>query len=419
MKNNKLFNKQVAKIIIDNFFITFFLPLFFLASILNIKKKEYYIFGSAPLISNKYWSNAVKELELKTITIMETHYKSINEKDDFDLYFKDFIPKIIPDNIRTSLGRCFAFLFILQKGKVLHTSFYGFALNDSFWWQLEGVLLKIARIKIIVIPFGGDAYDYSNINNISLKYGLLSSYGSGANKASLIKKRIKYWTYFADVIIPGFMIDGLPKFDVIVPSPFNIDIKEWQCKKFFNKYDGINNSIKILHTPNHREFKGTEFIIKAVEDLKEEGYLVELKLLSGVQNYKVKELMKSSDILIEQLIFTGYAFSAIEGMASGLPVLSNLENSFYTLHNYRYSFLSECPIISATPENIKEKLLLLIKNYQLRKELGEKGRLYVEKYHSNEAAKYLFSNIYNKFFKDKDINLLNIYHPLKKYLKNT
>ena len=240
----------------------------------------------------------------------------------------------------------------------------------------------------------------------------------GATKVNAIKKRIYYWTYFADIIIPGFMMDGLPKFDVIVPSPFNIDINDWECKKNYNNFNGINNNIKILHTPNHRGFKGTEFIVKAVEDLKKEGYLLELKLLSGVQNYKIKEEMQNSDILVEQLIFTGYAFSAIEGMASGLPVLSNLENDYYTLHQYRYSFLGECPIISTTPENIKEKLLLLIKDHQLRKELGEKGRVYVEKYHSNESAKFLFGNVYKKFFKDIDMNLLNLYHPLKKYLKD-
>ena len=56
----------------------------------------------------------------------------------------------------------------------------------------------MARIKVIIIPFGSDAYDYSNIHNNSLKYGLLANYLGGATKVNAIKKRIYYWTYFVD-----------------------------------------------------------------------------------------------------------------------------------------------------------------------------------------------------------------------------
>ena len=38
-------------------------------------------------------------------------------------------------------------------------------------------------------------------------------------------------------------------------------------------------------------------------------------------------LKDKADILIDQLIFNGYAMSAIEGLAAGIPVISNLENS--------------------------------------------------------------------------------------------
>ena len=68
---------------------------------------------------------------------METLFKEINTKKDFDIFYEDFVPKLLPKNIRTSIGRCLAFLFLLSKGKVLHTSFYGFALNDSFGGGLK------------------------------------------------------------------------------------------------------------------------------------------------------------------------------------------------------------------------------------------------------------------------------------------
>ena len=105
-------------------------------------------------------------------------------------------------------------------------------------------------------------------------------------------------------------------------------------------------------------------------------------------------------------------------MASGLPVLSNLDNEAYTTVFRRYSFLNECPILSTTPETLKENLRILIENPELRDELGRLGRMYVEKYHSYKAAQYMFTNIFKKL-EGEDIDLINLYHPLKSdYVKN-
>ena len=37
-------------------------------------------------------------------------------------------------------------------------------------------------------------------------------------------------------------------------------------------------------------------------------------------------------------------------MASGLPVLANLDHEAYTTVFRRYAFLNECPILSSSPE---------------------------------------------------------------------
>jgi spore maturation protein CgeB len=101
-----------------------------------------------------------------------------------------------------------------------------------------------------------------------------------------------------------------------------------------------------------------------------------------------------------------------EGMATGLPVFANLENKNYVNLFRRYSFLNESPILSTSPETLKENLKLLITNPELRKELGELGRKYVEKYHSYNTFQYLFTNIIKKL-NGEDIDLINLFHPLK------
>jgi hypothetical protein len=106
--------------------------------------------------------------------------------------------------------------------------------------------------------------------------------------------------------------------------------------------------------------------------------------------------------------------SAIEGMASGLPVMANLEHEAYTRLFRRYSYLNECPILSTTPETLKENLRVLVTDPALREELGRAGRRYVKKYHSEETARYMFGAIYEKvWFGKEDVDLMNLFHPLK------
>ena len=182
--------------------------------------------------------------------------------------------------------------------------------------------------------------------------------------------------------------------------------------------DGNNGIVKIIHSPNHRGVKGTEYLIKSIDELNKEGLLIELVLHEKVPNTRDRELMQEVDILAEQFIATGYALSGIEGMASGLPVLANLDNEAYTTVFRRYSFLNECPILSTSPETLKENLKLLITNPELRKELGELGRKYAEKYHSYDMAQYLFTHIFRKL-DGEDIDLMNLFHPLKsEYVQN-
>ena len=56
---------------------------------------------------------------------------------------------------------------------------------------------------------------------------------------------------------------------------------------------------------------------------------------------------------------------------------------------------------------------MLVTNPELREELGRSGRRYAEKYHSEETARYMFGAVYEKIWFGKDIDLMNLFHPLK------
>jgi hypothetical protein len=100
-------------------------------------------------------------------------------------------------------------------------------------------------------------------------------------------------------------------------------------------------------------------------------------------------------------------------MAAGLPVLANLEDDALTGVLRRFSYLDECPILSATPETIADRLRALVVDPGLRERLGRAGAAYAAKYHSDEAAQYLYSSIYRRIWHGEDIALLDLFHPLK------
>jgi glycosyltransferase involved in cell wall biosynthesis len=159
--------------------------------------------------------------------------------------------------------------------------------------------------------------------------------------------------------------------------------------------------------------KGTEFLVAAVDTLRAEGLAVGLELVEGRPNEEVRALMKEVDVFADQFILTGYGLAAVEALASGLPVMCNLEDE-YVMRLYRlYAFFGECPVVSASPEMIADRLRLLVTRPDLRRELGKAGRRYVERFHSEETTQYLFGSIYRKLLDGEDVDLINLFHPLK------
>ena len=379
-----------------------------LAILTRYKDKKLIICGTTPIISYAYWSNALKALNLDCITLMSDVYL-INERSDFDFFYKDLTPQFLRSSCWIS--GIFAFLFILKNAKMLITS-YDSIFFKGYFARFEMILLKISGVKVVICPYGADAYMYSRVKDLSLQNALLISYPKAAKREDEIQKTVYFKNKYADGVIVGFQNEGLNRWDVLCQQPCVININLWTAKTNYSIADGINNEVIIAHAPNHRGFKGTEFILQALNELIDEGYKIKIVVLEKIPNSEVRTLLGAVDILVEQIIATAYALNGIEGMALGLPVLSNLESVALTQVFRRYSFLNECPILSTTPENIKDNLRLLITNPKLREELGRAGRQYVEKYHSYKTAQYMFGAIYDKIVLGKEVDLMNLFHPL-------
>ena len=201
-----------------------------------------------------------------------------------------------------------------------------------------------------------------------------------------------YWVQHADLFIPGCMyFEGYGRWDVLIPSTVFIDVDSIIPSERKSLANGKDETVYVTHSPNHRGVKGTNFIIDAIRELKFEGLKVELILTEGMQN---SELMKvyqhDSDIHVEQLLLNG-GINCIEGMACGLPVISNLgpDDQYQLLRDF--SYFDECPVQFGTPSTIKSLLRALITNPPLRLQLAEAGIKYAKQYQSFQSARILFN----------------------------
>jgi hypothetical protein len=359
----------------------------------------------------------MKQAGFSSTTLMHGFYSTINSKKDYDKYLNELLPFTVPLNLMAY----YAFLYSIANFDIIHHPAHGYLLRFTFFSEkLEGTLIKLSGCKNIVLPYGSDIWIYSRIDNLQLRHALLLSYPNAAKNEEKIKKRIAYWIRNSSVFFPGLQTDGIGYWDVLCYSCVVIDEKKWlQNEPTSDKKNGADEVVKLIHTPNHRGVKGTEFILDAVATLKKEGFKIELTLLEQISNEEVKRFMGEADILVEQLV-VGYGLSAIEGMAKGLTVISNLEDENRNGVFRSYSYFNECPIVSANRQNITDILRSLIKNPQLRRELGAAGRAYVQKYHSYDFGQYLFGQIYKKIWHGEELDLLNMFHPLssENYNKN-
>lgn len=383
----------------------------------RIDQKPRLVWGPIPMINYKYWSNALKEAGYESTTLV-THVYPAFAKEDFDLY----IPALVAGSgqrgrlhrmIEKEFEPYLAMIHALRNYDIFHHGYSGSLLGSTRLRSFEAQLIRAAGGFSVVIPYGSDAWMYSAVADPSVRVSLQINYPQAAKVEPDIRRSVEYWNRHADAVLTGNLIDGLGRMDVVAPSILGIDCDAWQAKTGYSSADGRSKPVKVMHAPNHRGVKGTEFIIAAAETLRREGLMIDLILLEGKANVEVRQIMREeADILVEALIFGGYGLNGIEGMASGLPVMSNLDSEYYTQVHRRYSFLEECPIVSATPESVTAVLRRLVTTPALREELGRAGRRYVEKYHSYASARFLFESVYAKIWDKKDVNLVMLFHPI-------
>lgn len=193
-----------------------------------------------------------------------------------------------------------------------------------------------------------------------------------------------FFTKFANHIFVSTpdLLEWSPR-AIWIPNPIDLEKLQYIGAK---EHSG---SLRVVHAPSDRTVKGTDHVIRAVAELKGEGYDVELILIENQSYPEAIIQYREADIAVDQLLVGWYGVFAIECMALGKPVCVHIKKDLE-------SFLSYPSLINTSIYDLKENLRILLEDGALRKKIGIDARKFVERSHDANKIAQTINNIYLK-----------------------
>lgn len=363
--------------------------------------------GTIPMINMKYHSLAMRRLGYESTTVVDDIY-AIHSRDDYDVLASELVERLplmkrMPRLVRRLLEPYVTFAWAIRNFDVFTIYTSGRILRTTPLRYHELQLLHRARKKVVLLPYGADVQVMSRFRYLPFKHALCMDYPDFTRREAQTLRDMEYSVAHADHVVSGVdWVDYMPRWDTLTSGHFAIDTEEWAATPEPVDRDP-GRPIVIFHAPNHRELKGTRFLIAACEELKAEGEPIELRLVERVPNSEIRRHMAEADIVADQFIIGWYALFAIEAMAMAKPVLCFLHPERVELYTM-FSFGGECPLVNTHAFEIKERLRELVHDAGRRRELGLAGRRYVENHHSLEAVGELLDGIFRRVWVESPLS---------------
>lgn len=335
-----------------------------------------------PIISIHYAARAERQRGYTSDTLVyrtyRTHSRGLFGRDLSWLMSLPVFRELVPYG---------AFLWALARYDIFVFFFDGGLLGETPVWRLELPLLRRAGKHVVAYPYGADVRLASRTRAMGGWHAYSDiPVGEDDRDEADVAARLEEFGRWASVILgcADHVVD-LPRLDGLFYLP--IDVDEWQATA-----SPQGDVVRVVHAPNHPQYKGTRYVVDAVDQLRAEGEAVELVLVQGVSVDATRRIYERAHIAVDQLLVGAYGQFAIECMALGRPVVCYL-NPRFAGHHPEWE---EAPIVSATPETIADEVRRLVRSPELRAELGARGPEYVRRYHSLEAVGAQMATIYEQ-----------------------
>lgn len=325
-------------------------------------------------------SDGFNKLGYKTFSVVLESY-SLMETNKFDVNIESQIPVAIKKSSKFNLpGRLLRNIYRNQlKKKYFNEAVKSCDLFIFIWSSFRGNYsdykkLKKRGKKTITLFVGDDIRYYDAMKQDFEFYGLPPIEYSTNN--NLLKNKLSYLRVaekYSDLIFSAPNQSQLalrPYYKFFVPIDLSV----------YKENTNQNRVPTIIHAPSFDIFKGTKYVLNAIDKLKNEGLKFEFKLIKNLPHNEAIKVYENSDILIGQMLCPGGGKQEREALACGCLVLSSMR------YSYPEKTPDDCPIIDVGPENIFDELKKIILDYPTRVELAKRGRPWVEKHHDTKVV---------------------------------
>lgn len=342
--------------------------------------------GPLPTINSRHHKKCLQRYGYSCETFV---YDTWHFTQDFDVRFNKWAPR--------SLGPYLSYVYALFRYKCIYAYFTGGPLGfTTLLARLEPHLLRLAGIKTVIMPFGSDVHELTRTTNRLMVHGYARNYPYFRLWRTRTARMIDVWTTGADHIISGCdWVEYTYYWDTLMLAHFAIDPDTYPLAERHGDPALPCTPLRLVHAPNHRSLKGTDHLLRAVDELRQEGLQIDLTVLEGLPNTEVLHLIRSADVVVDQLVIGWYAMFALEAMVCGKPVVCHIREEFRDLY-IATDLLApgELPLIEATVHTIKGTLrrLASLPRHEIWS-IGDRSRAFIEKHHSSTAVGAIFDQI--------------------------
>lgn len=286
-------------------------------------------------------------------------------------------------NYGTSLFQPFPVVKGTPKGFFQKLKYFVYSVYLRTTPRLEQLLVRAFRRRVFLMYQGDDARqgDFCKSNfRITFADKVGDQYYTFQTDEAK-RKRIRYFEKYAERIyaLNPDLLHVLPGRAEFLPYS-HINLSDWSPS-----YPTLEQRpLRIGHAPSHRGVKGTDLVLKAIDELKRLGFRFEFTLVEGVRNQALKESLQQQDVIVDQLYAGWYGGLAVEAMALGKPVIAYIrsEDLCFIPEGMRL----QIPILQTEPASIFDTLKHVLQMPRLQLiELAKASRKYVETWHDPYA----------------------------------
>lgn len=341
--------------------------------------------GFSPMHATSWMVQAERKAGFPSVSVtMNTHATgyAIVRPGDFDRVFES-------ETERWDDAHWLAIIDLLRSADIWN-AYYDclfFKYDERMKNTLVLRLIRLVGIRILVQPHGSDLlclgvypsrYGWPELAQLDYPEWDLTA------QREVVEERVRLFGHFAD-----FMMSGDSLYEAILPRidltlhPVPVDTESLVPR------EPIARSVPVIvHAPNHRNVKGTAYLIDAIDRLRLLGIAFELRLIEGVPRHEALQMYVDADIVADQFMMGAFGVFALEGMALGKPVLSYLD------YEHLQRPICNHPLVNTTPENILEVLAVLHALPELRVRIGTASRASVVRYQSIDALGQVLARVY-------------------------